>query len=95
LAEQREGCIMEVLVFLLVLIAQAIPTVVAVVVGIAIARWLGLFQPRDEGSRVPTRRWGLILGLAVVAIVLVFALLFLGVSTGSTDSGVSKPVMRP
>ena len=86
---------MELLFFLLVLIAQAIPTVLAVVVGIAIARWLGLFEPRNEGSRVPPRRWGLILGLGVVALMLVFALLFLGVSAGSTDGVSRSPLMRP
>jgi hypothetical protein len=70
--------------------------VLAVVVGIAIARWLGLFEPRAEGTRVPTRRRGLILGLSVVAIVLVFALAFLGVSTGSTDGEISRsPLTRP
>jgi hypothetical protein len=83
---------MEILVFVLAFIAQAIPTVLAVVVGIALARWLGLFEPRAEGARVPTGRRGLALALAVVAVLLVLALLVLPLSSDSGAHG--GPTLR-
>jgi hypothetical protein len=56
--EERETLPVELLLIPFLFIAQAIPTVLAVVVGVAIARWLGLFDPRAEGNRVPTGHRG-------------------------------------
>ena len=72
---------MEILLFPLLVVAQAIPTVLAVVVGIAIARWMGLFEPRHHADEGATRRRGLGLAVGVVAIALVLVLLLAGVSS--------------
>ncbi|MFN2491151.1 MAG: hypothetical protein ABR529_15765 [Actinomycetota bacterium] len=74
---------MELLLVPFLILGQAVPTLLAVVAGIAIARWLGLFEPRGERTRPQSRR-GLILALAIVAVVLVIMLI---VTPVSTDSG--------
>jgi hypothetical protein len=61
------------------LLAQALPTVLAVVAGIAFARWLGLLEPRGADRHPWIGRRRLAGALGAGAVLVVFVLVFYSV----------------